>query len=280
MTEVEYLKSIERTIENINMIDFEKSWAYEKVVQYILSIEKLPIILFKYPENGLIFRSRIIINKEFFTNTGDISFPNEKYVPNFARCNRPQQSVFYGSENRPTSYMEFLEYLTINSMIGETFLFTIGGWRILKELILVLVYNPNDNNESNYNSYHREGFEDFIKQTPKEYRAGTLKFYEFIGKEFAKPVKENISSYLITTAYTNIVFSENRTNGILYPSVPSGGFGFNVALKKDWINEKNIRLENVGVDKFVLTKENDGTYNFINIDNKEAKEISNNKIIW
>lgn len=53
MNETEYLGHIDNSIKEIEGIDFNDNWAYEKVIHSILKIQKLPIILFNEEKGGI-----------------------------------------------------------------------------------------------------------------------------------------------------------------------------------------------------------------------------------
>ena len=59
MTEIEYFDRIEKTINEIESINFHNNWAYEQIVHSLLKISTLPILLFSEPSGNHIFRSRI-----------------------------------------------------------------------------------------------------------------------------------------------------------------------------------------------------------------------------
>jgi hypothetical protein len=260
MTNKEYLDHIEKLILEIRSINFRNNWAYEQILHSFLKIKKMPIILYPYRENNLIYRSRIN-NKNYFQEINEISAPKEEYVKKYARANKPRQTLFYGSENRPTSYL---------------------GWRLKKDLTLALVYNPLDTRETDYNKIYGEGFDEFVEKTANEYKDGTIRFFKFIAEEYSMPVKDNIETYLITCAYSNLVFGYEHCDGIIYPSVPSAGGGFNVVLKENIILDNSIELEFVGKDTFLATKQDNGKHNFININSENAKKIDlvNDIIEW
>lgn len=272
MTNIEYMQHIESLISEIRNLNFNNNWVYEQIVYSFLKIRKMPIILFPYKEGNLIFRSRIN-NKEYFNKISEISAPKNEYVHNYARANKPRQTLFYGSENRPTSYMEFAEYLAESTNFGKEISFTIGGWRLKKDLVLALVYNPNDKRKMEYNKHYGEGFAEFVARTTNEYQEGTIRFFEFIAEKYSEPVKDNFETYLIISAYSNLVFANEQCDGIIYPSVPSAGDGFNVVLKENVILENKIELEFARKDSFIATKQDNGKHNFINIKNEEAVNI-------
>jgi len=280
MTEQEYLNLIEESIKEINLIDFEKNGAYEEVVNAFRKIPKLPIILFKLPKDYSIYRARINSGNVLFTKVSEISAPEEKNVKKYGRANQPSQVVFYGSETRPVAYLEFVTYLAETTPIGEEAMITVGAWTLLKELQLVLVFNPSLARDNEYNKYHGEAFDDFIRKMPVEFKKGTIRFFEFIGEEYAKLSDKNEATYKITCAYSNIVYCQKDYDGLIYPSVQFSGEGFNVALKKDTITKKNIQLDSVMVDKFIATQQENGKHDFRNNASKHAQNIAETDIEW
>jgi hypothetical protein len=280
MTEQEFINQIENSITEINSINFSNSWAYEQVINSIFKIQFLPIILFTYPKGSSIFRSRINIGTELFENVSDISIPDEKYVTEYKRANKPKQSLFYGSEDRPTSYLEFVEQLAENTPIGNEVAITVGKWKTKRELTLALVFNPQAERNISYYQQHGEALDEVIKKSPEEFRKGTTKFYEFIGNEFAKNAGGDIRTYQITCAYSNIVFAHEKTDGIMYPSVARGGDGFNIALKKNIITENLIIIETAKIDKFIAQRQENGKHEFVNKASMDSSGIRNKRIKW
>lgn len=280
MTEQEYITHIEEAIRKIRAIDMKNSWAYEQVIHAILTIERLPIILYKLPVNSFIYRSRINVKTDLFTKFSEISAPEKKHVLHFGRANKPSQVLFYGSETRPVSYLEFATQLSKKVPIGEEAMITLGAWKLLKEIQLVLVFNPAIPRDNEYNKFHGEAFDDFISQTPVELRKGTIKFYEFIGQEYSKLAEDADVSYLITCAYSNIVFAYKESDGIMYPSVPLCGDGFNVALKENIHENGHLRLDSAMVDKFIAKKQENGKHKFQNNASKHAHSLTETDIEW
>lgn len=280
MTEQEYIKHIEVSIAEIRSIDMKNSWAYEQVIHAILKIQKLPIILYKIPVDSTIFRARINTTADLFTKVSEISAPKKMNVQKFGRANKPSQVLFYGSQTRPVAYLEFATHLSRTVPIGEEAMITMGVWKLSKEIQLVLVFNPSLQRDNYFNRLHGAAFDDFLSQTPVELRKGTKIFFEFIGEEYAKWVENADESYLITCAYTNIVFAYKESDGIMYPSVPLGGEGFNVALKENIHENGYLKLESAIVDKFIAKKQENGKHEFLNNARKDAQRITETDIIW
>ncbi len=280
MTESEYFDRIEKTINEIESINFQNNWAYEQIVHSLLKISILPILLFREPAGNHIFRSRINDKSTPFDTIESISIPNEEFVLNFARVNRPRQSVFYGSENRPTSYMEFVLQLADKTPFEQEVIITIGAWEIQNDLKLALIFNPSSDRNTKYDKFYDEAFNSFISITPIELRKGTIRFFEFIAEKFAKQVETDIETYMITCAYSNIVFATEQCDGIIYSSVPRGGDAYNVAIKKNLIAKGVLKLKNARMDKFIAKKQSNGKHKFLAIASMDASGIIEDKIEW
>ncbi len=188
--------------------------------------------------------------------------------------------MFYGSQDRLTSYAEFVKYLEETTTIGEEVIITIGKWKLLKDLTLVLVFSPTAPRTNKYSRSHGKVFDIMINQIPIELRKGSIKFFEFIGNEFSKQVEENSETYLITCAYSNIVFTHAVCDGIIYPSVPSEGKGFNIALRKEIIIENHIQVESARMDKFVVRLQKNGKRHFDNVSSMNASKLLYDTIEW
>lgn len=280
MTENDYFKIIEDAIKKIESINFDNSWSYEQILHAIIKIPYFPLIRYKEPKGNRIFRSRINKGEKLYELVSKISLPKEKHVTNYARANKPRQPLFYGSENRPTSYLEFALDLADKTPFGENVLITVGAWELTRDLELGLVFDPSSPRENEYNIYHGKGYDAFIDQAPKELIKGSQLFFEFIAKKFSEPVVEDHQTYLITCAYSNIVFAYGQCDGIIYPSVTGGGDAFNVALKKDVIKNGGLELKRVHVDEFIARKQSNGKHEFINTASMDAMEIENGIIKW
>lgn len=276
----EYLENIESTIKEIESIDFKNNWAYEQIIHSILKIQKLPIILFTKLKGNLIFRSRINSGVTPFETISEINIPDERHVNNYARANKPRQSLFYGSEDRPTSYLEFAMHLAETTPFNEEVSITIGAWELQRNLTFVLVFNPKLPRDNEYNKYHGKEFDNFISKTPEELRKGTIRFFEFIGQKYAEQAENNLENYLITCAYSNIVYAYEQCDGIMYPSVPRAGDAFNVVIKKNTIEEGALSLKSARMDKFIAREQDNGKHDFLNNASMDASNINFETIEW
>lgn len=255
-----YIEKVNQAIRKIERLDKSKGHYYEQVLFEFSKIEKLPIIIYRLEANDLFFRTRIN-NGNNFETFDDLSYPNEKYVSFYARANKPLQQIFYCSENRPTSYIELLNNRERN--VGDEITLTIGCWQLVEPVDVVLVFDPSKERDNEYNRQHGEGYDSFIEQTQEEYREGTNRLFEFIGSYFGKQANEDKHTYMLTTSYSNLVFTHDMVEGIIYPSVPFGGNGFNVAFFPKVVDDNRLRLLDVMKNTMRIELTEDGHNNFV-----------------
>lgn len=75
-----------------------------------------------------------------------------------------------------------------------------------------------------------DAFNDFVLKTPDDLRDKSIKFHEYIANEFSKEDIMSDYSYMISAMYSGIMANQFELDGVLYPSVRTGGQGLNVAL--------------------------------------------------
>lgn len=169
--------------------------------------------------------------------------------------------MFYCSENRPTSYIELLNNREGN--VGDEITLTIGCWQLVEPIDVVLVFDPSKDRDNEYNRRHGAGYDSFIEQTQEEFREGSKRLFEFIGAYFGKQVNDDKHTYMLTTAYSNLVFTHDMVEGIIYPSVPFGGNGFNIAFFPKVMDDNRLRLLAVMKNVMRIGLTEDGHFNFV-----------------
>lgn len=273
-----YIDEVNAAIRKIENLDKTKGHYYEQVLFEFSKIEKLPIIIYRVEANELFFRTRINNGNDFETFT-DLSYPDEKYVSAYARANKPLQQMFYCSENRPTSYIELLNNKEGN--IRDEITLTIGCWQAVEPINVVLVFDPSKSRDNEYNQRHGAGYDNFIEQTQEELRGGTRRLFEFIGSYFGKQANDDKHTYMLTTAYSNLVFAHDMVEGIIYPSVPFGGNGFNIAFFPKIIEDNRLRLLDVMKNVMRIELNENGKFNFVEQSaTKGILNYTNKTIAW
>lgn len=279
------IDNVQKAINKLEAIDPKEEYAYEKAVLAYLTIKHLPILLYDIPHGTFVFRTRTHETDNLFPNISDISITPNSFVMNFARCNRPFQSKFYCSENRPTSYMELVEYWAETKEFGDKIYVTIGKWRLKRAMTVIIVTTPDsDKRISDFDIQHGAALESFIEDTKPEIREATIILYRYLFDKFSKSAKKDPKTYIITTAYCNLALShaDGKADGFYYPSVPFGGQGVNFAINAGFMEGHNMELTNVLRNEFNVDRNESGKHSFTESDKIEAKNVdmSKNAIGW
>ncbi len=257
----------------LDSIDPTDELAYEKAITTFNSIGHLPIFIVTV-EKSKVFRTRTHDTADHFTNISDIAITPRNFVKDFARCNRPFQSTFYSSENRPTSFMELIEYWAETKNFGDKLYITIGLWETTRPVNLIIVTTPDiSKRESQFDKYHGEAYDEHLKNRSKKEQEFSALFFNYLFDKFRKPAKHDPKTYIITTAYANLALTQAKelADGISYPSVPFKGNGVNLALKESY--SKTLKLTHAMWTEFEITPIDEGKHSFT-----ESKSILTEKI--
>lgn len=278
-------ESVNLAIKKLEAINPSEEYAYEKAILAYLTIEKLPVLLYDIPAETIIFRTRTHETNNFFKTVSDISITPNQFVKGFARCNRPFQSKFYCSENRPTSYMELVENWTESKNFGEKVYVTIGRWLLKKPLTTIIVTTPDKENRiSDFDISHGIAMDTFIGNCEAEIKEATTILYRYLFDKFRKSAKHDPKTYIITTAYCNLALSHavGQANGIYYPSVPFAGQGVNFAINSDFATFENLELTHVIRNEMSITEIENKKHSFTETAVSEATKFdtANNLIEW
>lgn len=239
-------------LEEINPND---EYAYEKAFLAFKTVMALPTLIYKMSGNIEVFRARTHFDNELYGLKSDISLAPHSAIKYFARCNRPYQSKFYCSENRPTSYMELVNYWSGEREVGQNLYVTIGRWRIKTDFSTLIVTSPDPQKRiSNFDQYHGTSLDEILNKEEGESKEATIVFYQYLFDRFRKSAKNDPLTYIITCAYCNIALAgvPYSVDAIYYPSVPFEGNGINFAFNNNFINENNIELLSALRDEFVV----------------------------
>jgi len=237
---LEKLKEISKNLETT---------AYDEILEILENIDISGILCYKIPKNRYIFRGRPC-ERDDFTNESQISYRKKEEVKYFGRAHKPYFPMFYGAiamkkNDEPiiTNYTEILEIFKHKiPTTGENDL-TIGRWRVINDLYVLLMIFKKDylaKNKQFYNLYN--GYINHIKSL--NVNKDALAILEFISEEFAKPIISNDNEYKISAAFTEILFKRSKyeIDGIIYPSVRCEGENFNIALTPKAVDNR-LKLE-------------------------------------
>ncbi len=277
------IEILEKALHTVASLDFNDVLSYERAMLEYSKIQYLPIFQYVYPAKSPVFRTRRNTKDGYFNSISEITYPKPEYIKKFGRLNKPEQSVFYCSENRPTSYMELVEGWAEEIGFGETLTITITEWILKRDLVLVMVVNPNPHERQNkYDQYHGSGFDNVMSRLNDVQKEVAYRFFEFLSSEFYNPGKKNKATYIKTSAFSNLVMIDCKCDGLIYPSVPFMGEGFNIVIKPEIIDKGEIVLNSAMRSQFRAEKMENGKHNFIEIEQQHTKNIdlASGKIEW
>jgi len=266
------LKTAFDKLENLDPTD---ELVYEKAFFIFNSIGHLPVFIYPVEKRVEIFRTRTHESPEYFQNISDIEITPRKSVKDFARCNRPFQSIFYCSENRPTSFMELLEYWVETKNFGDKLYITMGIWGNIKPMNLIIITTPDVNKRvSKFDKLHGKAYDEHLKNKSEEEQKFSALFFDYMFEKFRKPAKNDLKTYIITSTYCNLalILANDRADGISYPSVPFQGNGVNIALKEDY-SKNHLKLSQAMWMEFEVTPTKENKHDFT-----ESKSILTDKI--
>jgi hypothetical protein len=272
-------------LENLNQLD---EYAYEHAILAFLKLSGLPVFMYEFAPGLFTYHTRTHDeNEDYFLRISDISIPPKIVVKNFARCNRPFQSVFYSSENRQTSYSELLEYWSNTRNPGDILKVTIGKWELKKTLTAILVTTPDiDKRISNFDKEHGKALDKILENYKGEELESYILFFRYLTEKFRKAAKNDLKTYIITSAYCNaaLMHSNGQAYSIYYPSVPSQEVGINLAINSNFFTDENFELKSAMRNKFEVFLNDEGKHHFKEIENSmvATKEIitKENFIFW
>lgn len=274
-----------KIIQSIEEVDSNNEYAYERMFLSYLKLNHLPIVMYEIPEGTPLFRARTHKENILYKKITDIGIPPEDKVRNFARCNRPFQPLFYCSESRPVSFMELVEYWSDTTDFGEKLFVTVGKWILKTSLNLIIVADPDEKTQvTEFDKYHGNGINEFLNRYSGEVKESYRILFEFLAEKFRAPAKNDLKTYLITSAYSNIALmhANGKAVGMHYPSVPFGGEGLNFAINKEFYSTNKLELIYVIRNEFISKKNEYGKHTFTETDRIECKkiDIANNMLIW
>jgi hypothetical protein len=279
------VQNINNVIAELEAIDPSEEYAYEKTILAFLKIKNFPVLNYEIPAGSIVFRSRTHEENNFFKNVSDISLTPNSFVKSFARCNRPFQSKFYCSENRPTSYMELLNNWVATKNYRDKIYVTIGRWELKETLSTIIITTPEKEKRiSNFDKAHGAAMDTFIENCKPEIREATATLYGYLFDKFRSSASSNPQIYIITTAYCNLALSHlnDKANGIYYPSVPFTGQGVNFAISSDFVKKGNMELTHVFRNEIGISENENKKYHFKETEIKQAisQDMASDLIVW
>lgn len=230
----------------------------------------LPVIRFiLYPGAGLI-RQRVNNTEREYTHISDLSYPPACCLKSYGRVNLPYQPMFYAC-SFPSDYYDKSVPPPRVVALQETSSFfrdknesgiercTVSRWEVINEIELIALpflaeYQMACNDILNI----KEGWSQAMESSIVNPEGKEL--IEYMANEIGKPFDKDVDYFKIANFINYLLNVNEKTKGaggIIYPSVPAAGSGFNVALRPSVVDE-NVKF--VGASLCHLLKRKGKSY--------------------
>lgn len=230
----------------------------------------LPVIrFFLYSGSGLV-RQRVNKKDEEFNKVSELYYPPALCITRYERANLPYQPMFYAC-SFPGDYDDGKNPPPRIIALQETSSFfkdkascgiercTVSRWEVVEDLELVAMpfladYKmPCDMILQIKNAWSQGLQSNVVNAEGKE-------LIEYMADEIGKEFKTNVEYFKVAN-FVNYLLNVNEktqnVDGIIYPSVPAGGAGFNVAIRPS-VADKKIKF--VGASLCHLLKNGEQSY--------------------
>lgn len=217
----------------------------------------LPIIRMFFPAGTSFLRQRINENDKMFTQISELSYPPADKTTHYGRANIPYNPMFYcctfrkGSNKMPAprlvALLETSDFAKDVESIGIERA-TCSKWISLKDLSLISL--P-------FSEAYKRPCDDIklINKSWQEYsvknniNTESLELLEYMSNEIAKHF-DNSQDYFKVAHFVHYLMRIHpktmEADGMIYPSVPAEGEGFNVVLKPE-VADRYLKFDNASL---------------------------------
>lgn len=250
---------------NIQKGDLEELYGiFRSVNDYDIPIVRYII----YPGSGLI-RQRINPQGKEFYSISELNYPPAICLPKYGRVNLPYQSMFYAC-SFPKTYRNGTPLPRVVSLLETSSFFkdkdsvgieraTVSRWEVTKPLNLIALPFVGGYAEpcQDVLNFARSWY-DIIQDV--SVNPDGMELIQYMSNEISKDFASD-HEYMIIANFVNYLLNVNMktkdSDGIIYPSVPAQGNGFNVAIKP---NVADTKIRFVGASLCHLLKQRDESY--------------------
>jgi len=255
-------------LDAINVADENTEELYE-IFRMVTDFDYLVIRFDIYSGSGMI-RQRVNKKGEDFEKVSELSYPPFDCVTGYERANVPYQPMFYAcsfptdynDENTPPPRVVSLQETSsffrdkVASGIERS---TVSRWEVIKDLELVaLPFLADYTMACKDIKTIKDDWNEAVKTNTLNQDG--LELVEYMAREIGKTFESNVEYFKIAN-FVNYLLNVNEktkaVDGIIYPSVPAAGSGFNVAIKPSVVDEKIIF---VGASLSHLLKKGEQSY--------------------
>jgi hypothetical protein len=242
-------------IENLRKIDLSKR-PEKEIKEELNRISSLPFMTTTFNSSKEIERAVPNTEKEpVFNTVSRLSYKPQECNTDFQRASTPNNTMFYGSVI-PTDLSE--EEICNARIIGaaescdlirdETKgdgekLITFGKWRVKELLNLVTIVDPNKQYKLKYLKALVNAYKGELSKIPVDSSNEIQEVLAYFSDEFSKKVDQGENyNYMISAILTEMLVTHknNKTDGMLYPSVQTNGYGLCVAIRPESMHKLEL----------------------------------------
>lgn len=208
----------------------------------------LPVIRFYMGEGSSLIRQRINEKGKEYNHVSELYYPPAIILKNYGRANLPFQSMFYAccfSLNpdeplpRMLTLMETSDFFKDKESCGIERA-TCSRWYVKSNIELIaLPFYTHYDRPCNIINEIQSNWDDAIKSINIDEDAKEL--VDYMSIEISKDFPDSKDYFKIANFVNYLLYVNEKTksaDGVIYPSVPGAGAGFNVVLKKESADEK------------------------------------------
>lgn len=230
----------------------------------------LPVIRFYLSPGAGLIRQRVNKKGQDFDKVSELSYPPADCITGYERANLPFQPMFYACSfpknyddgqtppPRVVSLLETSSFFRDKTASGIE-RSTVSRWELTKEVELVAMpFLADYSMECDVIRDIKGAWNQALQDT--NVNPDGLELIEYMANEIGRTFKSNVEYFKIANFVNYLLNVNNKTkgvDGIIYPSVPAAGAGFNVALRPSVVDEK---VEFIGASLCHLLKKADGSY--------------------
>lgn len=230
----------------------------------------LPVIRFYMPEDTFLLRQRINEKGKEFYLVSDLYYPPAIYLKNYGRANLPFQSMFYACSfpvDSSAPYPRMLTLMETSDFMKDTDSCgieraTCSKWRTKSDVeLVVLPFYEHYERACADIQYIQALWDEGVKKT--EINPDAKELVDYMSKEISKQITDSEDYFKCANFVNYLLYVNEKTknaDGIMYPSVPAAGGGFNVVLKKESADKK---IEFVSAAMCYLAKNKKQSYQMI-----------------
>lgn len=241
-----YIMDKQTIINRLEALDLSQ-YPYFEIRELIRGFGKVGFIIFTLHPGKTITRARCDGNLK---TVSDLSYKPQQYNKQCQRASTPMRTMFYGCivpEEQNIIDTRFISACESSSLIREGIetsgeqTITFGKWEVIEDIHLLVVIHKDYFYDAD-NSLLGElkiAYEDFLMKYPDAAKDIDISA-KYFAKEFSKKNEDGFDyNYLISAIFTEVVTTDHAFDGVMYPSVQTGGqLGFNVAITPDAVDKK------------------------------------------